>query len=116
MQTVIDEYVAQLPEPARGTFQVVRASIHALVPELEECISYGIPAFRSRHGIVAGIAVNKKFCSYYPFSGSVLEKVDDLISGYSRTKSALHFAFDAPLHREVVEALLEERLVELAAR
>jgi uncharacterized protein YdhG (YjbR/CyaY superfamily) len=116
IETVIDEYLAQVPEPARGTFQAVRACIHALVPELEECISYGIPAFRSRQGIVAGLAVNKKFCSYYPFSGSVLEKVDNLISGFSRTKSALHFAFDEPLSREIVGALIEERLAELASR
>ena len=115
IETVVDVYLAQVSEPARTTFQAVRASIHGLVPDLEECISYGIPAFRSRQGIVAGLAVNKKFCSYYPFSGSVLEKVDNLISGFTRTKSALHFAFDEPLQREIVEALIEARLAELTS-
>jgi len=116
IETVIDEYLAQVPEPARGTFQAVRESIHALVPELEECISYGIPAFRSQQGIVAGLAVNQKFCSYYPFSGSVLDRVAHMISGFSRTKSSLHFAFCEPLSREIVEALIEERLAELASK
>jgi len=116
IETVIDEYLAQVSEPARTTFQAVRASIHGLVPDLEECISYGIPAFRSRQGIVAGLAVNKKFCSYYPFSGSVLDRVAHMSSGFSYTKSSLHFAFDEPLPREIVGALLEVRLAELASK
>jgi len=116
IETVIDEYLAQVSEPARGTFETVRAHIHGLVPDLEECISYGIPAFRSPRGIVAGIAVNKKFCSYYPFSGSVLDKVAHMTAGFSCTKSALHFAFDEPLSRKIVEALLDVRLAELASR
>ena len=113
IETVIDEYLAQVPEPAHTTFESVRALIHKMLPDIEECISYGIPAFRTPQGVVAGIAVNKKFCSYYPFSGSVLEQVADAISGFSRTKSALHFAFDEPLPSEVVSALIEARLAQL---
>jgi uncharacterized protein YdhG (YjbR/CyaY superfamily) len=67
-------------------------------------------------GIVAGLAVNKKFCSYYPFSGSVLDRVAHMISGFSHTKSSLHFAFDEPLSPEIVGALLEVRLAELASK
>ena len=116
IETVIDEYLAQVPEPAHTTFETMRALIHKMVPNLEECISYGIPAFRNPQGVVAGIAVNRKFCSYYPFSGSVLEQVADAISDFSRTKSALHFAFDAPLPKSIVQALLKARLAELSAK
>jgi len=116
MESVIDEYLAQVSEPALSTFQTVRATIHELVPGLEECISYGIPAFRTPHGIVAGIAVNKKFCSYYPFSGSVLDQVADQIAGYSRTKSALHFEFDSPLPSGIVKVLVEARMSQLTAK
>ena len=114
--TVIDEYLLNVNEPARSTFQTVRTSIHVLVPDLEECISYGIPAFRTPQGVVAGLAINKKFCSFYPFSGSVLARVASSISAYSQTKSALHFAFDTPLPVSIVKVLIEARLDELAAK
>jgi len=114
MATVIDEYLLNVSDPARGTFEAVRKSIHAHMPGLEECMSYGIPAFRTSRGIVAGIAVNKKFCSYYPFSGSVLDRVGQVIDGYSRTKSALHFALDEPLPPAIVEVLMDARMSQLS--
>lgn len=114
IRTAIDEYLVQVSEPAHSTFEAVRTSIHQVIPSLEECISYGIPAFRTPQGVVAGIAVNKSFCSYYPFSGSVLDQVAETIAGHSRTKSALHFAFDEPLSPSIVKVLIEARLKELA--
>ena len=108
--TVIDDYLADVTEPAHSTFEVVRSLIHSLVPDLQECISYGIPAFRTVVGVVAGLAVNKTFCSYYPFSGSVLDEVGEAIGGFSRTKSALHFPFDEPLSPAVVRVLIDARL------
>jgi uncharacterized protein YdhG (YjbR/CyaY superfamily) len=45
---------------------------------------------------------------------SVLEQVADAISGFSCTKSALHFPFDSPLPRVLVELLINTRLAELA--
>jgi len=116
VRTVIDEYLTEVVEPARSTFGAVRAVIHEFVPEVEECMSYGIPAFRAPNGIVAGIAVNKKFCSYYPFSGSVLDKLAAEVAQYSRTKSALHFAFDSPLSPDLLKLLIETRVSELSSR
>lgn len=113
MKNVIEEYLATSREPERTTFEVVRATIHELVPNLQECISYGIPAFRTPRGVVAGLAINKKFCSYYPFSGSVLDAVAEQINEYSRTKSALHFAHNEPLPPAIVKVLIESRLGEL---
>lgn len=112
--SVIDNYLEQVAEPAQSTFQTVRAMIHELVPDVQECVSYGIPAFRTPGGVVAGIAVNKRFCSYYPFSGSVLDQLGDLLAEYSHTKSALHFPFDTPLPRQLVEALLHARIKQLS--
>lgn len=111
-----DDYLARVTEPARSTCEAVRQSIHQLVPNLEECISYGIPSFRTPQGVVAGIAVNKNFCSYYPFSGSVLDSVAEYIAGYGRTKSALHFAFDQPLSPAIIKILIDARLVQLSEK
>ena len=45
----VDEYLARVPEPARGTLSKVRAAIRsAAPPEATESISYGMPMFKTR--------------------------------------------------------------------
>ena len=42
----IDEYLATTKPDQRRTLAKLRKTIHAVAPKVEECISYGIPAFR----------------------------------------------------------------------
>src|SRR5207302_7901773 len=42
----IDEYLASVNANHRDALQKIREAIHAVAPNAEECISYGIPAFR----------------------------------------------------------------------
>ena len=87
----IEEYLRTVPEDRRRALEDLRTAIRSVVPDAEECISYQIPAFRVRGGIVAGFKATNKGCSYYPFSGSVLKAVAPFIRTYNRTKGALHF-------------------------
>src|SRR6202142_3634432 len=66
----IDEYLAGVSPSSRALLQKLRKTIHALVPGVEECISYGMPAFRSQGRIIAGFQATSRGCSYYPFSGT----------------------------------------------
>jgi uncharacterized protein YdhG (YjbR/CyaY superfamily) len=52
----IDEYLAALDEPKRTTLTSLRDTIMAIVPDAEQCISYGLPAFRLRGKTIAGFA------------------------------------------------------------
>src|SRR5437879_8980283 len=42
----VDEYLANLDEPKRTTPKELRQTIRSIVPEAEEGISYGMPAYR----------------------------------------------------------------------
>ena len=42
----VDEYLAAIAEPKRGTLEQLRKTILEIVPDAEQCISYGMPAFR----------------------------------------------------------------------
>jgi Domain of unknown function (DU1801) len=44
----IDAYLDALEEPKRSTLARLRDTIMAIVPDAEQCISYGMPAFRLR--------------------------------------------------------------------
>ena len=68
----VDVYLDALEEPKRETLQALRRTILEVVPEADQVISYGLPAFRLRGQTVAGFAAFKNHLSYLPFSGSVL--------------------------------------------
>ena len=106
----IDDYLATLDEPKRGTLEVLRRSILQVVPDAEQCISYGMPAFRVDGKVVAGFAAFKAHLSYLPHSGEVLGDVQDDLTGYTRTTGSLHFAVDEPLPDDLVRRLVEAKL------
>jgi uncharacterized protein YdhG (YjbR/CyaY superfamily) len=108
----IDEYLAGVSPSSRALLQKLRENIHAIVREIEECLSYGMPAFRYRGKIIAGFHATSKGCSYYPFSGTTLKTMAHDIEGYTQTKSALHFGPDNPLPASLVRKLLKARMAE----
>jgi len=110
----VDAYLAALDEPKRGTLEALRRTILEIVPEAEEVISYRVPAFRVDGKTIAGFAAFKNHLSYLPFSGSVLPGLADELSGYTGTKSALHFPVDEPLPKALVAKLIAARLDELS--
>ena len=105
----VDDYLASLAEPKRSTLEALRRTILELVPDAEECISYGAPAFRLRGKVVAGFAAYKNHLSYLPHSGSVFAEVGDDIAPYQTSSGALRFPIDAPLPRSLVEKLVTVR-------
>jgi len=109
----IDAYLAAVKGERREALEALRRTIRALVPGAEECISYGMPAFRVEGEMVGGFAVTARGCSYYPFSGSTLDGLAAELEGYGRTKSALHFAPDRPLPKALVRKLIRARLAEI---
>jgi uncharacterized protein YdhG (YjbR/CyaY superfamily) len=111
--TGVDAYLAALDEPKRGTLEALSRTILEVVPDAEQVISYGVPAFRVGGKTIAGFAAFKNHLSYLPFSGSVLPRLADELAGYSGTKSALHFPVDEPLPKKLVEKLIAVRLDEI---
>lgn len=106
----IDAYLAALDEPQRSTLAELRRTILEIVPEVEETISYGMPAFKLNDKVIAGFAAFKQHVSYFPHSGSVLPVLKDDLVGYKTSKGTLRFASDVPLPRPLVEKLLAVRI------
>lgn len=106
----IDDYIAALDEPKRGTLQTLRRTIEDVIPGAEQCISYGMPAFRMHGKVIAGFAAFKNHLSYLPHSGSVLSELKTELAGYAMTSGSLHFGVDTPLPEPLVRKLIEVRL------
>jgi uncharacterized protein YdhG (YjbR/CyaY superfamily) len=109
----IDGYLASVEEPKRSTLEALRRSILRVVPDAEQCISYGMPAFKVRGKAVAGFAAFKNHLAYLPHSGSVLDQLGDELAGFTATKGSLHFGVDEPLPDALVRKLVDTRLEQL---
>ncbi len=105
----VDEYLAALDEPKRSTLEQVRRTILEIVPDAEECISYGMPAFKLQGKSVAGIGAFKNHLSYFPHSGSVLPELADDLDQYATSKGTLQFPIDTPLPKALVTKLIAVR-------
>src|ERR1700684_2098263 len=79
----IDQYLDALEEPKRATLALLRQTILDLLPEAEQGISYGVPAFRVQGKTVAGFAAFKNHLSYLPHSGSVFPQLKEELQGYA---------------------------------
>lgn len=105
----VDAYLASLEEPKRSTLETLRATILEIVPDAEQCISYGVPAFRVQGKVVAGFAAFKNHLSYLPHSGSVFPELREELARYKTSTGALQFSVDRSLPKALVRKLVAVR-------
>jgi uncharacterized protein YdhG (YjbR/CyaY superfamily) len=110
----VEEYLAAAPEPQRSTLARLRAMLAKILPDAEETISYGVPTLKVAGTAVAGYGYATRHCSYYPHSGSVLDRVEpELLEGYDWSKGTLRFPVDDAPDEALVQRLVEIRLAML---
>jgi len=111
----VDEYLAAVPQPARGTLNKVRAAIRSVVPaETTEVLSYRIPAFKYK-GMLMWYAAFSDHCSLFP-TVSVIEQFKDELKPFRKSKGTIHFAVDKPLPAALVKKMAKVRVAQLEAK
>jgi uncharacterized protein YdhG (YjbR/CyaY superfamily) len=98
------------PSPHRETMLEMRNRILEIIPDAEEVVSYGMPAFKLDGRVLAGLLANKKHVGYYPFSGSILHLFPEELAKFSTTKSAIHVPVDKPLAKGLIKKLIRARI------
>jgi uncharacterized protein YdhG (YjbR/CyaY superfamily) len=109
----IDQYLAGLPRDQRAALEEIRRTIQAAVPRGEECISYGVPAFRVDGKVLVGFGAASGHCTFFPMSGTITAAHRAELSGYETTKGAIRFQPESPLPGALVRKLVRWRLAEM---
>jgi uncharacterized protein YdhG (YjbR/CyaY superfamily) len=112
--TTIDEYLARLSDDKRAALEKLRRTIKSAIPRAEECISYGLPAFRYENRMLAWFGAAKNHCSFYP--GGVVDACKDDLAPYETSKGTIRFQPERPLPAALVKKLLKARIAANAAR
>ena len=112
VEKTVETYIAGTREPARGMLLKIRSLVRAAAPaEAVERISYGMPSFYYKGGLVVYGAFSKH-CSFFPMGSSVLEALGDAVKEYRTAKGTLHLAFDKPLPAALLKKIVKARVAQ----
>ena len=103
-----DQFLSALNPDKRTALQKLRKTIRATAPNAEECISYGIPAFRLNGKFLVGLGAAVDHCSFYP--ESALSSLGDELKGYDTGKGTIRFQPGKPLPAALVRKLVKARV------
>ena len=101
----IDAYVASLPATVRQVVEDLRARVHALVPDAQETIRYGIPTFALDGRSFVHVGVWTTYVSIYPLPAD-----DEFVAGplgpFRAGKGTARFPLVAPLPYDVIDRMI----------
>jgi uncharacterized protein YdhG (YjbR/CyaY superfamily) len=109
----IDEYLASVNANHRDALQKIREAIHAVAPNAEECISYGIPAFRLNGRSLVFFGAWANHCALYPGSSATLKEFRNELRDFQTSKGTLRFSPDNPLPVALVKKLVKARVAQI---
>ncbi len=104
----INGYIAQFPVEVRVMLEKLRAAIHKAAPQAEECISYGMPAFKL-HTVLVYFAANKSHIGFYPTSAPIVVFEKEL-KKFATSKGAVQLPFNQPLPVELIQRMVKYRV------
>ena len=108
----IDEYLANVKPDHRKALQKLQRTIQTAVPEAEERISYGIPAFRLNRRPLVFFGAWANHCAFYPGSAATLKKFRNELKNFQISKGTIRFSPDKPLPVALVKKLVKTRIAE----
>jgi uncharacterized protein YdhG (YjbR/CyaY superfamily) len=112
----IDDYLARLDEEDATIIGDAYASARSLVSEVEEGMSYGMPALILQGRALLSIMRAKGHFGVYPFSSVVVAKVLETlgpVDGLTSAKGTLRLPLGAPIPEIVIRQLVLTRRDEI---
>jgi uncharacterized protein YdhG (YjbR/CyaY superfamily) len=99
----VDDYISSQPQEIRPTLERIRQTIKKVVPEAEEIISYGMPAFRY-HGMLGYYAAFQKHYSFF-FGPSVTRHFLKVLKSYETSKGTIKVPLEKPVPVRLLTAI-----------
>lgn len=102
----IDEYIANFPEDIQILLEQIRATIIEKLPEAEQCISYGMPAFKTLGKPLVYFAAFKNHIGFYATPTGHKAFANEL-STYKQGKGSVQFPLNQPIPFNLIAQIVE---------
>ncbi len=108
--TTIDEYIKTFPKDTQVILEKMRRNIRKAAPQVEETISYRMPAFKL-NGYLVFFAAFKHHIGFYPTPSAIIKFKREL-SPYKFAKGSIQFPLDKPIPFTLVKKIVVFRVSE----
>lgn len=112
MSSDVDAYIKGLPEDTQRILRSIRQTIHAAIPDAEETISYGMPAFKYNGKPVVYFGGWRKHIGFYA-TPSGNEAFRQELAPYQGAKGSVKFPLDQPIPYDLIKKIARYRLEEV---
>lgn len=107
-----DTYISQFPDSTQEILQTLRKFIQSKLPNSEEVMSYGMPAYKE-NGVLVFFAGYKNHIGFYPTGKGIEAVAADLQTmGYKWSKGAIQFPINEPLPYDFIEKIIQIRIAQ----
>src|SRR5690348_13559001 len=94
--SVIDDYLSDVSQQQRQQLERIRKIVKKTAPDVEEVISYGIPAFKYEGKYLIGFAAFKDHMSLFPTAGPI-EALKHKLGTFKISKGTIQFSVNNPV-------------------
>ncbi len=101
----VDAYIKSAEAGARPFLTAIRTLVKKAVPEAEEVISYGMPAFKF-HGMLVYYAAFKDHYSLFPMA-KALEVFAPKLTRYKTSKGTIQFPYTEKLPEKLISDIVK---------
>lgn len=103
----VAQYIAGYPKEIQLRLKQVRGAIRKSAPKSEECISYGMPAYKW-NGMLVWFAAHARHIGFYPKTTGIAAFRKEL-SAYKGAKGSVQFPHDKPLPVMLIARIVKFR-------
>lgn len=114
--TNVDDHLNSASPAQRAELEKIRQIVKEIVPEAEEVISYGIPAFKYNKRPLIYYAAHKNHMSIHPASDQMVESVGQELAKFRTGKGTLQFTENNPIPEPMLKKIVRFRLAEITKR
>lgn len=107
----VDEYIATFSTDIQSILNEVRSAIRKNAPDAVECISYGMPAYKTNGKPLVYFAAFQNHIGFYATPSGHSEFNNEL-SGYKQGKGSVQFPVNKPIPLDLIKRIVEFRVHE----
>jgi uncharacterized protein YdhG (YjbR/CyaY superfamily) len=113
----VNEYIASQPKAVQPVLEHLRNIVRKAVPIAEEVISYKMPAYKVRDGVVLYFGAWKKHFSLYPCTEALIAAFGNELEPYELSyKGTIRFPLSRPIPVKLIERIARFRAKEVVER
>lgn len=108
----VDGYINSQPEAQREALKAIRRLVLSVVPDVDESIAYGMPAYRYKGKRLLYFAAFARHIGFYPLPSSIENFKNDLLL-YKQGKGSVQFPLSQPLPLALIEKIVKAKVAEI---